>query len=142
MSKSRSRIPLLFLIAGVTGFGAALIHVTGDPDMVGRRLASEQVTDAIRQSPATAACAPDGRIATEGGLDCVDYLWRSEARYRVVRGDDVRIFTLSDPARPHLIATIDGDGRAQVSKGSARTTSEFIFDILVGIVAPKKGSTP
>ncbi len=142
MTTSRFRIPLLILVAGVMVFGAALIHVTGDPERVERQLASETVAAAIQQPSPTTACGPDGGIVHEGIPGCVDYLWRDETRYRVFRGDLVKIFTLSDPARPHLIATIDGDGRARVSKGSARATSEFIFDILVGIVAPKKGNTP
>jgi hypothetical protein len=133
MTKRRLRIPLLILVAGVTCFGAALIHVTGDPERVGRQLGSEVVGAAIGKAVPTAACDHNGKV-TNGALNCADYRWRDELRYRVVRDGSVRIFTMTDAARPRLSAEVTSDGAGHVSAGSARATAEFMFDILLGIV--------
>lgn len=133
MTKPRLRSPLLILVAGVTCFGAALIHVTGDPERVGRQLGSEAIAAAIGNAVPAAACDSNGRV-TEGALNCIDYRWRDELRYRIVRDGSVRIFTMTDASRPRLIAEVASDGAGHVSAGSARATAEFIFDILLGIV--------
>lgn len=133
----RRALPVL-LASVIAVLGVALIHVTGDPDRIEHQLGSEKVSTAVRGPTPTTVCGSDGRLKTDGTPNCVDYLWRNEIRYRVFRDDVVRIFTLSDPERPRLIAIIDRDGKAHVSKGAARTTSEFIFDILLGIVTAKE----
>lgn len=138
MTMSRLRTLPVLLASVIAILGVVLIHVTGDPDRIEHHLGSEKVSTAVRGPSPSTACGSDGRLKSDRVPNCVDYLWRNEIRYRVFRDDVVRIFTLSDPAWPRLIAMIDRDGKAHVSKGAARTTSEFIFDILLGIVTPKE----
>lgn len=135
MTKPRLRIPHLIIVAGVTCFGAALIHVTGDPKRVERQLGSEIVRAAISREVPTATCDHNGKIMDEA-LNCIEYRWRDELRYRVVRDGSVRIFTMTDASRPRLIAEVTSDGDGHVSPGAARATAEFMFDILLGIVTP------
>lgn len=134
MSSIRFNPPGICLAGAAILVGVGMLVATGNHDLMENQLSSPSMTARMKAATPLSSCDADGRIRDAGDLNCVSYFWRNELRYRVVGRDAARIFTTADPSRPHLIALIDEEGAAHISKGYARITSGFMMDLALGSV--------
>ncbi|NTF23573.1 hypothetical protein G6L37_34950 [Agrobacterium rubi] len=137
ITKAHLRLPGLCLAAATGLVGVAGIYMTGNAALIERALSSSSIVDAIKRTEPSDVCDNLGRIMDEGDPNCTSYYWNSEFRYRVIVSGATRIFSMSNPSRPYLIAMIHEDGAAQITRGAVRITSGFVLDLALGSVEAK-----
>jgi hypothetical protein len=138
MTESKLTLPLKCAVASLFCLSAGLIHASSNPTLVSRQLGSEMVRNSLTRSGAKSACDQDGFALDEGPANCVDYYWYDELRYRVVRDENIRIFSMSQSKHPHLIGAVTQDGIAEVSRGGAKPTFEFMLEMMLGVVSSRE----